>query len=102
MCDVLNRYYQCAIQYNADPIMRITGDCPLMDPSIINEILQFYLNHNYDYVSNTIIPTYPDGIDIEIFSFKALKKAACNARMRSEIRTNLTKTMLSIILRLIP
>ena len=82
--DVLNRYYQCALMFKADPIIRITGDCPLIDPQIIEEILEFYLNHNYDYVSNTIIPTYPDGIDVEIFSFKALKIAAHLAKKKSD------------------
>lgn len=82
--DVLNRYFQCALVFKADPIIRITGDCPLIDPLIIEEILEFYLNHNYDYVSNTIIPTYPDGLDVEIFSFKALKTAFCLAKKKSD------------------
>ena len=52
--------------------MFITGDCPLVDPPLIDKILGFYLENNYDFVSNTIIPTYPDGLDIEIFSLKSL------------------------------
>jgi len=83
-CDVLNRHYQCALKHCADPIIRITADCPLIDPVIIEEMLQFYLNHDYDYVSNVITPTYPDGLDVEIFSFKTLKNAAQNAKMKSE------------------
>ncbi len=82
--DVLNRHFQCAIRYNADPIIRITGDSPLIDPKMVEEMIDFYLSHHYDFVSNTIRPTYPDGLDIEIFSFDALKKVAYNAKMRSE------------------
>ena len=71
--DVLNRDYQCALQNNADPIIRITGDCPLIDPGIVEEMLQFYLKNNYDYVSNRINPKYPDGLDVEIYSFNTLQ-----------------------------
>ena len=82
--DVLDRYYRCAIKYNADPIIRITSDCPLIDPFIVENILDFYLKNDFDYVSNTIKPTYPDGLDVEIFSFKTLELAAKNAKMKSE------------------
>ena|SRR3989338_7191545 len=77
--DVLDRHYKCAKEINANPIIRITSDCPLVDPKLVEEMLQFYLNNNYDFVTNTIIPTYPDGLDTEIFSFTALKKAAKEA-----------------------
>ncbi len=82
--DVLNRHYQCALKFNADPIIRITSDCPLIDPKLAEEILEFFLSNNYDYVSNTISPTYPDGLDTEIFSFMALKEAANQAKLKSE------------------
>ena len=82
--DVLDRFYNCAKKFDADPIIRITSDCPLIDPFLVDEILEFYLNHNFDYVSNTIEPTYPDGLDVEIFSFKTLENAAMNAKMKSE------------------
>jgi spore coat polysaccharide biosynthesis protein SpsF len=82
--DVLNRHYQCALKFNADPIIRITADCPLIDPKLSGEILEFFLSNNYDYVSNTINPTYPDGLDTEIFSFMALKEAANQAKLKSE------------------
>lgn len=72
--DVLKRHYECATYYHSDPIIRITGDCPLIDPKLIEKMLQFYLTHDYDYVSNTIKPTYPDGLDVEIFSFATLSK----------------------------
>lgn len=82
--DVLDRHYQCAKMYNADPIIRITSDCPLIDPDLISEILDFYINNNFDYVSNTINPTYPDGLDVEIFSFRALEEASLKAKLNSE------------------
>lgn len=82
--DLLNRHFKCAEKFNADPIIRITSDCPLIDPYLVEKILQVYLKNNYDYVSNTINPTFPDGLDTEIFSFNALKKATKNAKLKSE------------------
>jgi spore coat polysaccharide biosynthesis protein SpsF len=75
--DVLDRYYQAAVMHDADVIIRITADDPLKDSHIINEILHEYMDNyeKYDYVSNTIVPTYPIGIDVEVFSFNALRKA---------------------------
>mgnify|MGYP004001692335 CR=1 FL=1 len=84
MLDVLNRHYQCALKFNADPIIRITSDCALIDPVLTEEISEFFLSNNYDYISNTINPTYPDGLDTEIFSFIALKQAADKAELKSE------------------
>jgi spore coat polysaccharide biosynthesis protein SpsF (cytidylyltransferase family) len=92
--DVLDRDYQCALQNNADPIIRITGDCPLIDPDIVEEMLEFYLKNNYDYVSNRINPKYPDGLDVEIYSFNTLQMAAQNAKWSSErelVTTYITK-----------
>ena len=92
--DVLNRDYQCALQNNADPIIRITGDCPLIDPDIVEEMLEFYLKNNYDYISNRINPKYPDGLDVEIYSFKTLQMAEQNAKWSSErelVTTYITK-----------
>ncbi len=82
--NVLSRFYEAALKFNADPIIRITGDCPLVDPYLLDKMLEFYLENNYDYVSNTIIPTYPDGLDIEIFSFKSLTKTFNEAKLKSE------------------
>ena len=74
--DVLDRYYQCAKLYKGDIIVRITADDPFKDPEvadlIIEEILQ---DDKLDYVSNTIRLTYPEGLDIEVFRFRALEKA---------------------------
>lgn len=83
--DVLDRYYQCAHQFNADIIVRITADDPLKDPGVINHAIEMYLkNDSADYVSNTIIPTYPEGIDVEVFSFNTLHKAHGLATKKSD------------------
>jgi spore coat polysaccharide biosynthesis protein SpsF len=82
--DVLNRHYQCALKYNADVIIRITGDCPLIDPEIVEKMLDLYIKHDYDYITNTLVPTFPDGLDTEILSFKVLKKIANKAKLPSE------------------
>ena len=82
--DVLSRYYECAKNLDSDLIIRITGDCPLIDPTLINKLLKFYLTNKYDYVTNTMPPTFPDGLDTEIFSFKVLKKISQLSKMKSE------------------
>jgi len=78
--DVLERYYRCAKKFGIDIIIRITGDCPLIDPRIIDKCLDIFLKNNFDYVSHTIIPTFPDGLDVEIFSFKTLEIASEKAK----------------------
>ena len=86
--DVLNRYYECAKKYKSDVIVRLTADCPLLDPKVIDTILKVYLTNSYDFVTNTspIIgeSTYPDGMDVEIFSFKILDKAQKEAKKPSD------------------
>lgn len=74
--DVLDRYYRAAKTFHADAIVRITGDCPLIDPQIIDSVINYYQEHEpqYDYVSNMLHPGYPRGMDVEIFSFQALEK----------------------------
>ena len=82
--DVLDRYYQAAIIHKADVIVRITADCPLIDPNVIDRAIEFYLNHDFDYVCTGIEPTYPDGLDTEVFSFNALERAWKEATLASE------------------
>ena len=77
--DVLDRYYQAAMAFSADSIVRITSDCPLIDPEIIDNVVLAFLNNGPDYASNTIESTYPRGLDVEAFTFDALKKAWCDA-----------------------
>ncbi len=75
--DVLSRYYDAAVQYGADVVTRITSDCPLIDPAVIDQSIQFFLDHRHqlDYVSNVGPGYYPRGMDCEVFSFRALKEA---------------------------
>ena len=73
--DVLDRYYQAANENNVKNIVRITADDPLKDPDVIDKIIKIYKKNGLDYVSNTIEPTYPLGLDTEVFSFEALERA---------------------------
>lgn len=73
--DVLDRYYQCALNFKASIVVRVTSDCPLNDATLLDEMIQYFLNSKLDYLSNVNPPTYPDGLDIEIFSFEALESA---------------------------
>jgi spore coat polysaccharide biosynthesis protein SpsF (cytidylyltransferase family) len=82
--DVLDRYYQASLKFNADPIIRITGDCPLIDSKLITEMLDFFQHKKYDFVSNNIHPTYPDGLDTSIFSFNTLEQTWKKAKLQSE------------------
>lgn len=74
--DVLERYVQAAEQSKADVIVRITGDCPLVDPVLVDECITRFKETKVDYCANTSPPTFPDGLDIEVIKFSALKKAA--------------------------
>jgi len=73
--DVLDRYYKASKKFNLKNIVRITADDPLKDPVVIDKIIKVYLQGKYDYVSNTIKPSYPLGLDTEVFSFNAIEKA---------------------------
>lgn len=77
--DVLSRYYYTALKYKADVIVRVTSDCPLIDPDITNNTILNHKNNNADYTSNTIIRSFPRGFDVEVFNFNILKKAFFNA-----------------------
>jgi glutamate-1-semialdehyde 2,1-aminomutase len=77
--NVLERFYQAAREYKADVVIRITGDCPLIDANLVDGVIENFLNENVDYCSNILPPTYPDGLDTEVFSFKALENAYLNA-----------------------
>jgi len=73
--DVLDRYYQAAKEVKADVVVRITGDCPLIDPGIVDAVITKFRDSGVDYATNTSPPTYPDGLDTEVFSFHALETA---------------------------
>jgi spore coat polysaccharide biosynthesis protein SpsF len=83
--DVLDRFYKCAKSEGADIIVRVTADDPLKDPRIIQKAINFlYDNKSLDYCSNTINPTYPEGLDVEVFKFSALEKAWIESNLPSE------------------
>lgn len=82
--DVLDRYYQAAKLFKVDPIVRITADCPLIDPKIIDSAVNSYFKSTADYCSNVLDVSFPDGQDVEVFSFKALEDSWQNAKMLSE------------------
>lgn len=84
LLDVLSRYYYTAVNYHAQHIVRITADCPLIDPGIIDQLILLYQSTHCDYASNTLDHTCPDGLDVEIFSFEALERAYHNAILPSE------------------
>jgi spore coat polysaccharide biosynthesis protein SpsF len=75
--DVLSRYYETAKAFQADAIVRVTSDCPVIDAKVIDKVIQLYVENypRFDYVSNTLTRSYPRGLDAEIFSFKALSEA---------------------------
>jgi glutamate-1-semialdehyde 2,1-aminomutase len=77
--DVLDRFYNAAKKYNGKTIIRITADCPLTDPTLLDQMIDKFNHQNVDYLSNINPPTFPDGFDIEIFTFQALKIANENA-----------------------
>ncbi|WP_336246401.1 glycosyltransferase family protein [Sporosarcina cyprini] len=75
--DVLARYFEAAERYKADIVVRLTSDCPLIDPEIIDQVISEYVRvkGKVDYISNTLKRTFPRGMDTEVFTFKALKTA---------------------------
>ena len=79
--DVLDRFWRAARRENPDVVVRLTGDCPLHDPALIDEVIGAFLKRRgeLDYLSNTLRRTYPDGLNVEVFSFGALDRAAKEA-----------------------
>ena len=82
--DVLDRFYQAARAEHADTIVRITADCPLIDPVIIDSVVEQFQRGGLDYVSNAMVRTFPDGLDTEVFSATALETAWHEGRMSSD------------------
>jgi spore coat polysaccharide biosynthesis protein SpsF len=77
--DVLDRYYRAAQHFSADVIVRITSDCPLIDPEIVDKTVRAFLEECPDYASNSCVPTYPRGLDTEVMTFAALQSARTSA-----------------------
>lgn len=82
--DVLDRYYLAARGEKATQIVRITADCPLIDPDVIDRVVRRFQRGDLDYASNAMVRSYPDGLDTEVFSFPALERAWHEAEKASE------------------
>jgi len=80
--DVLSRYYEAAKKFNAEVIVRITSDCPLIDPKIVDEVIKKHIESDADYTANTIKRTYPRGFDVEVFNFDILERTYRNANAK--------------------
>lgn len=80
--DVLDRYYQAAVQNGADAIVRITADCPAIDPTIVDEVVSEYLAGGYEFFG--LSGEFPDGLDCTVFSFPAIERAWKEAQLPSE------------------
>src|SRR5581483_5261509 len=85
--NLLDRHYQVARLYNADIVLKIPSDCPLIDPRIIDQVLDFYFDHKgeYDYVSNLHPATFPDGNDVEIMTMACLERTWKEATRQLEL-----------------
>ena len=82
--DVLDRFYQAAKAFPSEHLLRLTGDCPLAAPEVIDDCVNFHLVGKYDYTSNALEATFPDGLDVEVFRFKCLEEAWKEAHLPSE------------------
>jgi spore coat polysaccharide biosynthesis protein SpsF len=82
--DVLDRYYQAARSHPAGAVVRVTSDCPLIDPKLVDETIRVFRDNRADYASNVFPRTYPRGLDTEVFTSAALERAWREAREPSE------------------
>jgi len=82
--DVLDRIYSAALLFEPEHVIRLTGDCPLVDPELIDKLVDYYLANEFDYASNTLNPTWPDGLDVEVMKFECLEIAWREAKLISE------------------
>ncbi len=82
--DVLDRYYHAAREHAADVVVRVTSDCPVIDPVLVDQVIEAFAQGDYDYVSNTRERTFPRGMDTEVFSMRALEEAWREGRLPYE------------------
>ena len=82
--DVLDRFYHAVKDRQPDYVVRLTSDCPLIDAALIDRVIDFTVTNKLDYASNVLDPSFPDGQDVEVFTFAALAKAWTEARLASE------------------
>ena len=87
--DVLERFYQAAKAHEPEIVVRITGDCPLVDPELVDAMIAFFVTQEVDYLSNGNPPTFPDGLDAEVFTFSSLQQAVRNT-VTSDEREHVT------------
>jgi spore coat polysaccharide biosynthesis protein SpsF len=73
--DVLDRYYQAAIAFEAEAVVRITSDCPLIEPAVVDHVIRVFIRGMADYASNSLVRTYPRGLDTEVMTLDALTRA---------------------------
>lgn len=82
--DVLDRFYHTVKEHEPDYVVRVTSDCPLIDSELIDKVIDFAVDSNVDYAANILEEVFPDGQDIEVFTFKALERAWENAKLTSD------------------
>jgi glutamate-1-semialdehyde aminotransferase/spore coat polysaccharide biosynthesis protein SpsF (cytidylyltransferase family) len=82
--DVLDRVYRAASEFGAEVCVRLTGDCPLIDPAIIDEVVRVFRDEGCDYATNVLRYSWPDGLDVEVFTFAALEAAWKEATLQSD------------------
>lgn len=82
--DVLDRFVQAALPYRPEWVVRLTGDCPLADPFVIDHVIDATLAADVDYGSNTLHPSYPDGLDAEVIRYDVLRTVAGEPRSKAE------------------
>ena len=82
--DVLDRFYQASIKYQPDWVVRVTSDCPLLDPRVVDQVVSKAIESDVDYCANIITEDFPDGQDVEVFKFSALDRAWNEATLKSE------------------
>ena len=92
--NVLSRFLEIGKSYQSDIIVRLTGDCPLVDPEIVDTVISKLINTKSDYASNTLVRTFPDGLDVEAFKYKVLKqigKQRANAKIKEHVTINISR-----------
>ncbi len=80
--DVMQRVIDAAASVNADVVVEITGDCPIIDPEIVEQTIRMFNAHQADYVSNALVRSYPDGMDTQVFRLETLKRSAAMTKDR--------------------
>lgn len=82
--DVLDRCWRAAAAHRPEHVVRLTGDCPLADPAVLDQVVAAHLSGGHDYTSNCLVRTFPDGLDVEVLRFACLEEARREARLPSE------------------